>query len=235
MAEAPSPRSTRRTVAIVVALAVAVAVLVSISEGPLLTRPAEGAPITVYNAFSSTVANVTSKPNSYDFPEYFLNSTAFANQSTYPASSFALATTVGAFYVGGSADNYFVFLLTMNLSGWMAPNLHPNSITLTVGDQGPYNNSAAFFFQTQVGSTENVSVPAGLPSFSGNASGSASLDLGNSSADTARWYAFSDHDLEYRFELGSYAGIHRLQFGLTLVGLSRPVTIQQDLGILDSD
>lgn len=232
MAEAPLPRQTRRTVAIVVAIAVAVAVLVSISVGLLFSRPAESVPITVYNAFSMTVANVTSKPNSYNFPEYYLNSTAFANQSSYSNSSFALATTVGAFYVGGSMGNYFVFLLTMNLSGRVAPNLHPNSITMTAGDQGPYNNSAALYFQSQVGSGLNVSVPTGLPSFTGNGASSASLDLRNSSPGTAQWYAFSVHDLGYRFELGSYAGNHRLQLGLTLIGLSRPVTIQQDLNIV---
>jgi hypothetical protein len=234
MAEAPHARLSRRTVAIIVAIAVTVAVLVSISVGLLLPRPTEGAPITVYNDFTMSVANVTSKPNSYDFPVYYLNSTAFANQSSYSASSFALVTTVGAFYVGGSLGNYFVFLVTMNLSGWMAPNLHPDSITLTAGDQGPYNNSAALFFQIQVGTSTNVSVPTGLPSFGGNASSSTSLGLDHSSADTTRWYAFSVHDLGYSFELGSYAGFHRLQLGLTLVGLSRPVTIQQDLNIVDA-
>ena len=235
MAGAPRPREVRIVLAIVVAIAVAVAVLIPISVGLLQPRSAQGAPITVYNATSMAFANITAKPNSYDFPEYYLNSTAFANQSAYRASSFVVETTVGAFYVGGSLDNYFVFLLTINLSGSMAPNLHPDSITLTCGDQGPYNNSAALFFQTEVGSRTNVSVPTGLPNFSGNASSSASLDLDNSSAETGRWYAFSDSELGYRFELGSYLGIHRLQLGFTLVGLSRSVTIQQDLGILDSD
>lgn len=233
MPAVPSGSRERRATLAFLAIGLAAAVVVLILAFSLPPPGAAEVPITVRDAFTTTFANVTPSPPSGNLAEFYMNSTAFVNQTRFESSTFGLATVAAVQYLP-SPDDYYAFYLVMDLQGWIAPNLRPISINFTAGDLGPYNNSAALFFQTQDGSGVNVTVPQGAPNFGGDASSGTLLNLTGRSNDSTKWYSFSVANLRYEFDLGSYSGTHRLQLSLTLIGLSRVVSIQQDLYILSS-